>query len=254
MLRRWVHGMRIALAVVAGGALALVLGGGTPGVQARAAQPNRAAGLQGYWGQVLTVTPKWLVIQNDQGQQFPVSLAKDNVGLFVVRWPTTPERLSPRAVVEVMGVEGTNNQIRTTHLDAFEPNAQGMLGGRWPAMIRLIGRNGLITTPYSSDRDISYNGYDYIANLPQGSSPSILHIVAPVWGINPLRLAIGNNNLVTVLPMENNVSMTQVTGGSASLVRPGDLVYYLPVQTNPRTLVLAQLIVYKQIPIDQFAP
>src|SRR5437868_6325008 len=43
------------------------------------------------WAEVVTITPKWLVLQNEQGQQLPVPL--NDIDLFVIRWPITADRI-----------------------------------------------------------------------------------------------------------------------------------------------------------------
>jgi hypothetical protein len=48
--------------------------------------------------------------------------------------------------------------------------------------------------------------------------------------------------------------VTQVTIGSPSFVRPGDLVWYLPVNATPQTLAVGRLVVHKTIPLAQFVP
>src|SRR5438874_1362942 len=47
---------------------------------------------QGEWAEVVTVTAKWMVLMNQQGQQFPVAI--NNIGLFVIRWPTTLDKVA----------------------------------------------------------------------------------------------------------------------------------------------------------------
>src|SRR5713226_2051509 len=46
---------------------------------------------QGAWGEVINVTTRWIVIQNHSGQQYPISV--DDIGEFLVRWPSSVERL-----------------------------------------------------------------------------------------------------------------------------------------------------------------
>ena len=50
---------------------------------------------QGAWGEVINVTSRWLVIQNHSGQQYPI--ATDDIGEFLVRWPSSVENLGPQA-------------------------------------------------------------------------------------------------------------------------------------------------------------
>jgi hypothetical protein len=37
-------------------------------------------------------------------------------------------------------------------------------------------------------------------------------------------------------------------------LRPGDVIYYAVTAITPKSLVLSQLVAYKKIPLDQFAP
>jgi hypothetical protein len=48
--------------------------------------------------------------------------------------------------------------------------------------------------------------------------------------------------------------MTEVTAGVPSFVRPGDIAYVVPLldRTTPRSLVLAQLVIYKTVPVEAF--
>ena len=49
---------------------------------------------QGAWGEVINATPRWLVIQNHSGQQFPIAL--EDIGEFLVRWPSQRQPARPR--------------------------------------------------------------------------------------------------------------------------------------------------------------
>jgi hypothetical protein len=68
-------------------------------------------------------------------------------------------------------------------------------------------------------------------------------------------LGIGGNNSMGIVPGQNGMSMTEVTPGVPSFVRPGDVAYLVPQldQTTPRTLVASQLVIYKSVPIDAMA-
>jgi hypothetical protein len=224
-----------------------------PDARAQVAPTDAPSILQPGWGEVVTVTPKWLVLRDSAGRQLPVSLTQDHVGLFVIRWPILdPTTISPRAVVEAIGIDpNLNNQIQTGVADVFEPDAQNLLGGGWPFYYKIEGGNRL-ATPYTGDRDNAYNGYDYIARAAATApnTPDVAHIVAPIVGINPLRLSMGANNLYAITPLGASLSVFRVTGGSADLVAPGDTVYYVPVAAGPKTLDLLQLVVYKGRPMN----
>src|SRR3954469_10905826 len=58
---------------------------------------------QGSFAKVIFANSKWLVVQNEQGQQFPV--AADLIGQFLIRWPAASSDLSPAILVEAIGPE-----------------------------------------------------------------------------------------------------------------------------------------------------
>src|SRR4051794_14172420 len=70
------------------------------------------------WAEVIAATPRWLVIQNERGQQFPLEISK--IGLFPVRWPAGPERLAIGTLAEIVGVDLGANRIEADHVDLFE--------------------------------------------------------------------------------------------------------------------------------------
>jgi hypothetical protein len=82
----------------------------------------------------------------------------------------------------------------------------------------------------------------------EGSIPPRLHAVGQVIGQAPLRLGVPGNSVVTILPSPAGLTMTQVTPGSYSLVRPGDMAYFVPATANVKSLGLSQLVVYKVVP------
>src|SRR4051794_8423126 len=67
---------------------------------------GRARGLpqlspQGEWGEVINATSRWVVIQHQSGQQYPIAV--DNLGEFLVRWPSSVDALGVQSVVEGFG-------------------------------------------------------------------------------------------------------------------------------------------------------
>jgi hypothetical protein len=85
--------------------------------------------------------------------------------------------------------------------------------------------------------------------------PSRLHIVGSVFNADPLRIAAPGNVVATVVPdASNRITVTQVTRGSTTFARNGDVAFLLPVQVTPRGLVLSQLVLHKTIPLRQFNP
>ena len=201
----------------------------------------------GDWGEVVTVTPKWLVVQNQQGQQFPVSL--DAVNQFMLRWPIDPSQITPGALVETTGIDLGTNQIRTDHVDVFEGSARGMVQ---PLVQQVIGF-GRRPTAFDLQNRNTYGVF--IPLLPgEDKMPNRLHVVGPIAGYNPLRLAVAGNNAVSVFPLDTGLSFFQVTPGSSSFLREGDLVYVVPSDMTPKSLILSEMVGYKRMPIGEFVP
>ncbi len=73
---------------------------------------------QGAWGEVINVTSRWIVIQNHSGQQYPISV--DDIGEFLVRWPSSLDSLGPQSVVEAVGRDAGSNMVEVSHVDVFE--------------------------------------------------------------------------------------------------------------------------------------
>jgi hypothetical protein len=206
---------------------------------------------EGAWGGVITVTQKWIVVQNLLGQQFPIPT--DSINLFLVRWPTSPERLTTQSVVEATGLDAGSNRVQTDHIDVYEGSATQLVR---PAFYRINGF-GRISSPL--DYIIDYNVYGdpfpgvTRAMMPgEGGIPPRLHVVGPVVNRVPLQLAAPGNLLAGVIASPAGLTMTQITPGSVSYVKPGDLVYFVPAAANVRGLALAQFVVYKAVPIDQY--
>ncbi|MDB5351141.1 MAG: hypothetical protein JWN86_2388 [Planctomycetota bacterium] len=201
----------------------------------------------GDWAEVVTVTSKWLVIQNQSGQQFPIAL--DSIAQFVLRWPISPEAITGTALVETTGIDLGSNQIRTDHVDVFEGAARLLVR---PIMQQVIGFN---RRPTAFDIQNQNNYGVYIPLLPgEDQIPNRLHVCGPVAGGNPLRIAVAGNNSVAVYPGGTGLFFSQVTAGSAGLLRQHDLVYVVPTDVTPKSLILGQMVGYKKIPLSQFVP
>jgi hypothetical protein len=225
-------------------------------VAAEAVEPVQAGpfgGVEG-WAQVLTITPQWLVLQNQDGQQFPIAF--DQVGLFAIRWPTTIERMSPTSLVEATGVSPSANQLFTSRVDVYEGAARGLVS---PGML-LITPNGAVSRPI----DFLFNPEVYGGPFPGmegpihsgavGGGPKLTHVVGPILNRSPLQLGIGGNNAIAIFPADGGFQMSQITEGSPALLRPGDLVYFLASRATPQSLELQQLVVNKAMFIDQMQP
>lgn len=213
---------------------------------------------QGAWGEVIMANTKWLVVQNHQGQQFPI--ATDAVGQFLIRWPTTFSSLTPESVIEAIGQDLGSNVLTTDHVDVFEGADRSLVA---PTYTSLLPNNRLVTAVdpgfnrFMNGFDIgSQNllyGWAYPTDPGQLGIPARLHVVGNAIGINPLRVSVLGNNFASVLPAEGGVmSITQMTRGNSSFAEKGDLVYLMPTELSPRTVVLSQLVLYKKIPLRQF--
>jgi hypothetical protein len=217
-------------------------------VNARSGLIRPAFNPPGEWLQVLTVTDNWLVLQNELGQQFPVSL--DAVRLFAMRWPTSLETLSPVDLVEVTGLDIGSNRVSTDHIDIYKGSARSLVT---PTVQQIVGYNRVLTY-FDIERQnaLGFN-YQYLLTPEELRMPYRLHIVSSAVNIASLQLSVGGNNAVAVLPDTGGMTMSEVTRGAIQLVRPGDIAFVQPIleQTTPRSLMLNQLVVYKSVPVEQ---
>lgn len=201
---------------------------------------------QGTWGQVVSVTPKWLVLQTDDGRQYPIAF--ENVGLFAIRWPTTPALLAPDAWGEVTGLDVGGNQVIAAQVDVYEGAARNLVT---PVSQTIVGYNRVIT----QNNPFALGTFNYFQLLPgEELMPRRRHVVGPIVSRNPLAIAATGNAAVAILPTAAGLTVNQVTPGSSSFARPGDLVYFVPTGYNPRSLALGQLVLYKGMPLSQFVP
>ncbi len=200
---------------------------------------------QGVWGEVIYANARWVVIQNSQGQQFPISF--DSVRQFVVRWPTQLDNVAPDAFLEITGVDIGSNQVRTNHIDVFEGTARTLVT---PTMQRLFGANRVIT-PLDVEQMQLYGGVFPLVGNEAGIPPRI-HTVGNIIGIDPLRVGVEGNNFIAVLPSPEGLDMTQVTMGSPGFVRKGDLAYYIPEAAMPKSVTVSRFILYKNMPYRAF--
>ncbi len=221
--------------------------GSTPAVA-----QNRPAGVTEQWAQVVSVAPpRWLVLQNNKGQQFPVAI--DAIGLFLTRWPTTLDRVSPQAFVEANGIEGASNSILTGQLDVYEGASQSLVS---PALIFISGSGRV-----SRRIDFTYNSDAYGELIPglappvHGgvmTSPARMHVVGPLMSRVPPVILTEGNNRVQVVPPPAGLRLTLVTIGNLTDVKPGDLAFFVARDARPRSLILEELVIYKRMPIDQY--
>jgi hypothetical protein len=215
---------------------------------------------QGAWGEVINVTPRWLVIQNHSGQQFPIAV--DDIQEFLIRWPTSQDALTEQSVVEAVGQDVGSNTLRTGHVDVFEGSDQTLVAPTYNSVLP----NNMVVTTLDPGFNRFMNAFDVAGqNMLYGWAypvapgltgiPARLHVVGPWVANGPLRVAVPGNNLAAVVPDESGqITMTRVTRGDPRYARKGDYAFLLPVQTTPRGLVVSQLVLYKQIRFQQFNP
>ena len=195
---------------------------------------------QGVWGEVIMSNARWVVLQNAQGQQFPIDY--NMIRQFVVRWPTRIDVAAPDALLEVTGVDIGSNRIQTDHIDVYEGTARSLVT---PTMLRMLGANRVIT-PFDLDQASLYGGV-FPFNPAEANIPARIHAVGHVIGLDPLRVAVDGNNSLAVLPSNDGLDMTQVTLGSPTFVKKGDLVYYIPEAAGAKTLAVSRFILYKKM-------
>ncbi len=85
---------------------------------------------------MINVTPKWIVVQDENGRQFPV--AADAIKQFLVRWPSGVDQLTKGSLVEATGVNAGSNVVVADHMDVYEEDAQKLVT---PDVTNLFGAN-----------------------------------------------------------------------------------------------------------------
>lgn len=201
----------------------------------------------GGWARVLTSTDKWLVLVNEDNQQFPV--AYDSTGLFVMRWPISPVALTPADLIEVTGVNLGTNQVAADHVDVYRGQARSLVQ---PTYQNIIGYNRVLT-PFDIERQNNLGiNLQYMMMPGEEFLPPRLHVVGPPINASPLQIAVGGNNLVSIFNGNGTPTTTEVTQGVPSFVQPGDIAYVVPVpqRATSRSLAIAQLVIYKDFPVD----
>jgi len=212
------------------------------------------------WCEVIMANAKWLVVQNQQGQQFPVRI--DSINRYMVRWPATTTDLTEESMVEAIGTDLGSNTVTTEHIDVFEGSAQSLVTPRLTSFLP----GGRVMTALDPGYNRTLVGWNIAEQaslyswafplIPQANGiPSRLHVVGSVAGLNPLRLAIPGQNFATVLPPTEpgTFTVSQVTLGAPNIAQKGDLAFVTPLRADPETLAVSQLVLYKKIRMTQFA-
>lgn len=261
--RRFSSGFALAVSLAVAG-FCLVAGARTATAQA----PRNGSLVRGVpqippngaWAEIIHATPRWLVVQNYTGQQFPIAV--ENIADFLVRWPATLDDVGPTALVEAIGPDLGSNVIQTNHIDFYDGADRGLVAPTYNSILP----NGRSVTAVDPGFVRLMNGWDYAGqNMLYGWAfpvspmltgiPSRLHVVGTLVNEIPVRLSAPGNVVATIAPAESEVlKVTQVTRGTADQARKGDVAFLKPVQVTPRGLVVSQLVLYKTIPFRRFEP
>src|SRR4051794_8560889 len=218
---------------------------------------------QGSFAKVIFANSRWMVVQNEQGQQFPV--AAESIQQFLIRWSASATDLSPAILVEAIGPEMAGMVIQTTHIDLFAGSDQTLVQPGYVSVLPIQRPATAIDPTFQRHM----NGFDiaaqntlysfvYPVNTGDNGIPGQMHAVGNAIGVNPLRLGVPGNNFVTVLPGgPQGISISQVTRGSTSFAQKGDQAFLTPIQgraMGEKSLNLSQVVLYKQIRRDQYSP
>ena len=213
---------------------------------------------QGAWGEIINVTARWIVIQNHTGQQYPIAV--NDIGEFLVRWPSSVDALGNRSMVEAIGQDLGNNVLQTDHVDVFEGGDQGLVS---PTYNSLLPNNAIVTTidpgfqrtmnPWDYGGQMLLHGWAYPVPPGMTGIPTRLHVVGTPVNRSPLQLGILGNNIATVVgPQGGQFTVTQVTRGDVSHIKKGDYAFLMPQAITPRGLRVTQFVLYKSIPFPRF--
>jgi len=210
---------------------------------------------RGTWAEIINVTPKWMVVQNEAGQQYPI--AANQVHQFMVRWPMPAADILPQSMIEVTGTNVGSNIIVTDHVDVYEDAAQSLVT---PTVMNLFGDyqalsygNFQTLSAYGTAEQDPFGMGAFNASMG-GNNPERRHIVGRAMANDPIQVAGNGLNWFTIQPGLGGQSITQVTLGSNSYARRGDLVYVLPQNIGPKSVDVAQLVLYKKVPYRGFQP
>lgn len=214
----------------------------------------------GAWGEVIMANERWIVVQNHQGQQFPI--AAESVNQFLVRWPTSFNALTTQSWVEATGNDIGSMTLTTGHVDVYEGTDRSLVNPVYRSVLPFNRPVTVIDPTYQrmmNAWDIAAQntlyGWAYPINPGGNGIPSEFYAVGNFLGNGPLRVGVPGNNVVTIVPGEaDNMSISQVTRGTASFAAKGDYVFLRPIDRNAKSLVLSQLVLYKKIPLREFSP
>ncbi len=205
----------------------------------------------GGWAQVLTVDANWMVLQNEQRQQYPVSFRALNV--FLMRWPITLADVSPAGVLEAYGATLPSNGVQTDHIDVYEGSDRDMVQ---PTGIPYVNTNQLLTMAMLNTNNNMGTYYPNSGVFPgmllHDPIPTQTRIAGPLAGIDPILIGTSGQNVHGVVPSPGGMTITQVTRGAIPAVEKGDLVFFVPGSATTKTVQMDFFIVYKKYPFKQF--
>jgi len=215
---------------------------------------------RGAWGEVIMANERWIVVQNHQGQQFPI--ASESINQFLVRWPSSFNALTPQSWIEATGSDVGSMTLSTTHVDVYEGTDRSLVQPVYRSVLPFNRPVTVIDPTYQrlmNAWDIAAQntlyGWAYPINPGGNGIPSSFYAVGNFLANSPLRVGVPGNNVVTILPDDaGNMSISQVTRGTPSFAAKGDYVFLTPIDRNLKSLVLSQLVLYKKIPFREFSP
>ena len=215
---------------------------------------------QGAWGEIINVTTRWVVVQNHSGQQYPISV--NDLGEFLVRWPSSVDALGNQSLVEAVGRHLGNNIVETQHIDVFEGSDQTLVAPTYNTIFNNDAMASIIDPSFNQ----YYSPWHFGGGLnmlygwayPTGAGltaaiPQRIHVVGNPVNRSPLQLSVPGNNLASVVaPTGEGYTVSQVTRGDIAYIKKGDHAFLMPQAITPRGLVLSQFVLYKTIPLRQF--
>jgi hypothetical protein len=205
----------------------------------------------GDWCEIINATSRWVVIQTQSGQQFPVAV--DDLGEFIARWPSGVDQLENHSVVEGFGLDLGSNTVETPHLDVFEGGDQAMVAPTY--YNSLLPTSSMIINAWDFLGQASMFGMSYPTSPSMLGASVSLHVVGHVVNRAPVQVSIPGNNIATIVPPAGRgFTVTRVTRGSVAFLRKGDYAFFVPKDITPKGLVLSQFILYKTIPLPLFNP
>jgi hypothetical protein len=215
---------------------------------------------RGAWGEVIMANERWIVVQNHEGQQFPI--AAESINQFLVRWPTSFNALTTQSWIEATGIDVGSMTLRTTHVDVYEGTDRSLVQPVYRSVLAFNRPVTVIDPTYQRMMNtfdiaaqITLYGWAYPINPGDNGIPGEFYTVGNAVQNNPLRIGVPGNNFVTILPDDaGNMSISQVTRGTPTFAAKGDYVFLTPIDRNLKSLVLSQLVLYKKIPLREFSP